>query len=108
MIVIFREGINLEDKINKSKDYIIRNYDIPKDALFNVPKIIVDNNKKITIENHKGIAVFKRDKVKINSNIGVIEFEGDSFEILYIGENTLIINGNLKTINYEGYKKYDK
>lgn len=98
----------MEGKINKGKDYIMKNFDIPKDALFNVPKIIVDNNKKMTIENHKGIAVFKKDEVKINSSIGVIEFEGDSFEILYIGENTLIISGNLKCINYEGYKKYGK
>jgi len=98
----------LEDKFNKGRDYIVKKYDIPKDALFSLPKIIVDNNKKITIENHKGIVLFNRDRVKINSNIGVIEFEGDSFEILYIGDNTLIIDGNLKTINYEGYKKYEK
>lgn len=98
----------MEGKINKGKEYIIRNFDIPKDAVLDVPRIIVDNNTKITVENHKGIVIFKRNEVKINSKIGVIDFEGDNFEILYIGENTLIISGNLKNINYEGYKHYGK
>lgn len=98
----------MEGKINKGKEYVVKNFDIPKDAIFNVPKVIMDSNKKVTIENHGGIAEFKTDQVKINTSIGVIKFQGDSFEILYIGQNTLIISGNVKNIEYEGYRKYGK
>lgn len=98
----------MEGKINKSKEYVVENFDIPKDAIFKIPKIIIDGNKKITIENHGGIGEFKRDELKINTSIGIIKLQGDSFEILYIGENTLIISGNLKNFECEGYRKYGK
>ena len=56
----------------------------------------------ITVENHKGIIAFERNMVKINSRIGPIIIKGEKFEILFIGETSMTINGIFKGISYEG------
>ena len=71
--------------LNRSSKIIINKVNIPMENVLNKPKIIIKGDGEITIENHKGILSFEKEKVRINSKIGVITIEGINFEILYIG-----------------------
>jgi len=91
----------VEDKINKAKESLANQLDLPRDVMLNIPKISVTGNNEITIENHKGIVFFGDKEVKINSNVGLISILGEEFEILFLGGSTITISGKFKTINYE-------
>ena len=91
----------MEDKINKAKESLANQLDLPRDVMLNIPKISVTGNNEITIENHKGIVFFGDKEVKINSNVGLISILGEEFEILILGGRTITISGKFKTINYE-------
>ncbi|NLM35943.1 MAG: sporulation protein YqfC [Clostridiales bacterium] len=91
----------MEDKINKAKESLANQLDLPRDVMLNIPKISVTGNNEITIENHKGIVFFGDKEVKINSNVGLISILGEEFEILFLGGSTITISGKFKTINYE-------
>ena len=84
----------MESKINKGKEILMEK--------LNVPRVVVTGNKEITIENHKGILSFDLKEIKVNSTIGVIKVQGDNFEILYIGGDTITISGRFKAVMYEG------
>ena len=91
----------MEDKINKAKESLADQLDLPRDIMLNIPKISIIGNNEITIENHKGIVFFGYKEVRVNSNVGLISIIGEEFEILYLGGSTMTISGKFKTINYE-------
>ncbi|NLP27359.1 MAG: sporulation protein YqfC [Clostridiales bacterium] len=91
----------MEDKINKAKESLADQLDLPRDIMLNIPKISIIGNNEITIENHKGIVFFGDKEVRVNSNVGLISIIGEEFEILYLGGSTMTISGKFKTINYE-------
>lgn len=95
----------MEDKLNKSKEVITGKLNVPKEVALSIPKIIIVGNEEITIENHKGIKTFDEDKIRIKTNIGIIKIEGKSFEISYIGGDTITVTGVFKSILYEGKEK---
>ena len=95
-------GYLMEEKLNKSREQVVKKFDLPKDVILDLPKIIIIGDQEITIENHKGIIMFERDIIKINSRFGPISIKGDNFEILYIGSCTTTISGKFKSIVYEG------
>ncbi|WP_315080181.1 sporulation protein YqfC [uncultured Clostridium sp.] len=92
----------MEDKFQRGREKVLDKLDFPTDVVLDLPKIIVVGNKEITIENHKGIMVFDNNMIKINSRIGAVIVEGEKFEILFIGDNTITISGIFRGISYEG------
>lgn len=80
---------------------IFTKLDFPEDISLDVPKFIILGNNQITIENHKGIMSFERNNVKINSKIGTVSIDGEEFEIIFIGEDSITISGKFKGISYE-------
>jgi sporulation protein YqfC len=92
----------MEDRINKAKESIAGQLDLPRDVVLNIPKISITGDNEITIENHQGIVLFDDDQIKINSKVGQISLYGRGFEILYIGGSTLTISGRFRSVHYEG------
>ena len=91
----------MKEKIEKTREILTEKLDLPKDVMLNLPKITIVGNNEVTIENHKGIILFERNVIKINTKVKVINIEGENFEILYIGDSTITINGKFKLISYE-------
>lgn len=91
----------MEDKLQRSREKILKKIDFPKDISMELPKIIVIGDKEITVENHKGLLVFENSIVKIGSRIGPIIIKGSNFEILFIGDLTITISGVFNEISYE-------
>ena len=91
----------MKDKLEKAREIFTEKLDLPKDVILNLPKITIVGNTEIIIENHKGIILFERNIIKINTNVKVINIEGENFEILYIGDSTITISGKFKSVGYE-------
>lgn len=82
--------VNL-DGLNATRNFISK-----------MPRIEIMGKREIKIENHKGIIVFDNDKVKINTKIGILNILGNNFNILFMGGETLVIEGDFKSLEYEG------
>ncbi|MBE6055241.1 MAG: sporulation protein YqfC [Clostridium sartagoforme] len=91
----------MKEKIEKSRELLVEKLDLPKDIALNLPKITIIGDNEITIENHKGIILFERDIIKVNTKVKIVNIVGENFEILYIGDSTIVINGKFKSISYE-------
>lgn len=97
----------MKEKFLKTRKKIAEKLDIPKEVILNVPKITMVGDFEVTIENHKGIISFSKEYIEVKSKIGVISVEGLEFEIRYIGETTIIINGLINSIYFGGIKYGD-
>lgn len=94
----------MKDKFFRVKNKVSEELNIPKEVILDIPKITIIGNTEVTIENHKGIIQFSKECIKLNSKIGIITINGSEFEICYIGDKTIILNGAFKGIFYGGEK----
>ncbi|EGT3615153.1 sporulation protein YqfC [Clostridium perfringens] len=89
------------DKLRQVTNKIAEELDLPKEIINGEPKIVVHGKNEIIIENHKGIAVFKENEIKVNSNLGIIKIEGTNMEIRFIGSETIALTGKLRNLSFE-------
>lgn len=92
----------MNNKYINAKKNIAEKLDLPKAIVLDLPKISIVGNNEITIENHKGIILFEKKQVKINSGVGLISIQGNNFEILFMGGNTITISGKFQIVEYQG------
>lgn len=92
----------MKDRFYRVKNKVSEEFNIPKEVVLDIPKITIIGKTEITIENHKGIVQFSKDCLKLNSKIGVVTINGINFEICYIGDKTIIINGIFKDVLFGG------
>ncbi|MEQ8197468.1 MAG: sporulation protein YqfC [Clostridiaceae bacterium] len=89
-------------KWDKAKDKVLQELELPRDVMLDLPKVTIIGIDEICIENHKGIVCFESTCVKVNTKIGIVLIRGESFQISFIGGQSLVIQGKVKTITYEG------
>lgn len=88
-------------KLNDLKARIADEFDVSEEVVTSLPKVSVVGKNKIIIENHKSIIEFDKKVIKIASLIGVILIKGNNFEVLFMGDNTIIITGIFNSLTYE-------
>lgn len=76
--------------------------DVPRNIVLKMPKVEIVGKNEIKIENHKGIIIFDTNEIKINTKLGVLRIEGANFNLLFMGGQTLVIEGSFKSLEYEG------
>lgn len=73
--------------------------ELPEDIVMDVPKVTIIGNVQMNIENHQGIIELGSDKVRINTNIGVLKITGSRLVIKSIDSEEIIIAGNIENID---------
>lgn len=91
-------------RLERNKESKLEKLDIPKDIVLSFPKIEIIGRNEIRVENHKGIIIFDKQEIKLKTKVGVLKILGDNFNLLFMGGETLIIEGDLKSLEYEGEK----
>ncbi|MGL4873141.1 MAG: sporulation protein YqfC [Clostridium sp.] len=90
----------MENKIINKKNEILKKINMPREILTGEPKITITGKEEVKIENHKGIRVFDKEKVILNTSIGILTIKGIGFELLYIEQETIIVSGRFMSIYY--------
>lgn len=88
----------MNKNIDKVKRGITNALELPLDIALDLPKITMVGNLKVDITNHKGIIEYKKEIIRINTNIGIVKITGDSLEIKNILIEEINIDGNIENI----------
>ncbi|OLS03376.1 sporulation protein YqfC [Tissierella creatinophila] len=88
----------MKKNIDKVKKGITDALELPLDIALDLPKITMVGNLKVDITNHKGIIEYKKEIIRINTNIGIVKITGDSLEIKNILIEEINIDGNIENI----------
>ncbi|MGL4761742.1 MAG: YabP/YqfC family sporulation protein [Sarcina sp.] len=67
-----------------------------------MPKIEIKGKREIVVENHNGIIMFDTDIVRLKTKIGILNIYGENFNLLFMNGPTLVIEGDFKSLEYEG------
>lgn len=75
-------------------------FELPKDVVLNVPKLTMVGNGDLLIENFKGIIEYDSDRIRINTNCGIIKITGTGLGIREITSEDLMVNGNITCLEF--------
>ena len=72
--------------------------EIPPEAMLNIPKITVVGKERVHVENYIALLDYKKDNIRLKYQGGVIDISGKNFEIKVIGEENIVISGEINSV----------
>lgn len=76
----------------------INNFTLDIDVLRNSTLIHIQDNIRIHIENHKGIIEYSTQKVRINTQKGIMQIWGNDLLIKEIDMTDILVFGKIDTV----------
>ena len=72
--------------------------EIPKETILSIPKINIVGKERVHIENYTALLDYKNDNIRLKYQDGVIDVLGKNFEIKVIGEENIVISGEIDSV----------
>lgn len=75
-------------------------FELPKEIVLNLPLITLTGNEELYIENYKGIVEYTDEKVRLNTNCGMLKIEGRNLFLKEITSENIYVTGKLIKLEY--------
>lgn len=72
--------------------------EIPSETILNIPKITIVGKERVHVENYTALLDYKKDSIRLKYQGGVIDIHGENFEIKVIGEENIVISGEIDRV----------
>ena len=87
------------------KEAVLGSFGFPIDVVLDTPKIMIIGEGQVFVENFHALAEYKKDRIKLVTKLGIVEFSGRDFEIKVMKENNIAIIGKIMSIRIAGEEK---
>ena len=88
-------------KVNQNiKKKLVNTLELPKEIIFNLPLITIVGNEEINIENYKGVIEYSPEKIRINTECGVLKINGEKLSFKQITAENIIVTGVIQKLEY--------
>lgn len=88
-------------KVNQNiKKKLVNTLELPKEIIFNLPLITMVGNEEINIENYKGVIEYSPEKIRINTECGVLKINGEKLSFKQITAENIIVTGVIQKLEY--------
>ena len=95
-------GLHVKKKrLDEIKSNISEILELPKDIVLDLPKITMIGNLQVYIENHKGIIEYSKERIRINTHIGILRITGRNMYIRTIITEEVIVAGEIETFEFQ-------
>jgi len=72
--------------------------ELPPESMLNIPKITIVGNERVHVENYIALLDYKKDNIRLKYQGGVIDIMGKNFEIKVIGEENIVVSGEIDSV----------
>ncbi|KGG80151.1 sporulation protein [Caloranaerobacter azorensis H53214] len=90
----------MKKRVDDIKSTISDVLELPKDIVLDLPRITLIGNLQLYIENHKGIIEYSKQRIRINTNIGILRIVGNNLTIRTIVTEEIIIVGEIEVVEF--------
>lgn len=97
---ILKKGKKTQGPKVSLKEKMSELLELPKDIVLNVPKLTMVGNADLLIENFKGIIEYDNDRIRINTNSGIVKITGEGLRIKEITSEDLMVNGDISSLEF--------
>lgn len=89
-----------EEQKVKLKEKMTEILELPKEVVLNVPKMTMLGNGDLVIENYKGIIEYDNERIRVNTNAGIIKITGDRMTIKEITSEDIMVHGEITSLEF--------
>lgn len=83
------------------KESLHNNHDLFKNSVFaELPEFNFRGNREVVIEGSRGVLEYSENVIRINTNMGLICFEGRNLNLKCISVSELIIDGFITKVEF--------
>ena len=72
--------------------------EIPQESMLNIPKVPIIGKEKVHVEKYSALLDYKKDNIRLKYQGGVIDISGKNFEIKIIGEENIVVSGEIDSV----------
>jgi len=76
----------------------VRASGLPEDIVLGMPRILVRGGSSLLLENHQGIIEYTPDRLRVRTLLGEATVEGNGLTLSELGENDLMLSGEIACI----------
>jgi sporulation protein YqfC len=92
-------------KKNKSekpgfKELMAEMLELPKDIVLVLPKITIVGHRNAIVENYKGLVEYENDKIRLNTNAGMIRITGKCLTVKAITSEDILLEGDIESLEF--------
>lgn len=91
-------GGSLMKNLQRVKDWLTKQMDLPSDVLMDLPRITLIGQIHIYIENHRGLLLFSDKEVRLLLKKGQLLIKGHSFVIKTILPDEMLLEGMIEQV----------
>ena len=74
--------------------------ELPKEVMLDLPKLTMVGYRNLIIENYKGLIEYEADKIRLNTNAGVIRIMGKSIVVRAITSKDILLEGEISSLEF--------
>ena len=101
-MIIIKNSFDVDKKKSfHFKERVIDILELPRDIVFDLPRIIIIGNRRLIVENFKTLIEFNSEKIRLDTKSGLLFVKGTQLNIKEITSEDIVIEGYLKTVDYE-------
>ncbi|WP_366924128.1 sporulation protein YqfC [Metallumcola ferriviriculae] len=91
-------------RLTEKKDHFKYSFahilELPKEVLLDLPSLTLIGTMQVHLETHKGIVEFTAERVRINTQEGILEINGKGLFLRIITHQEIVIDGEISALSY--------
>ena len=82
------------------KEKMTEMLELPKEIVLDVPKLTMVGTANLVIENYKGIIEYDNNRIRLNTNNGILKITGERLVIKEITSEDIMVDGVILSLEY--------
>ncbi|MBB6454315.1 sporulation protein YqfC [Salirhabdus euzebyi] len=84
----------------RMKQWVVKQFNLPEDVLFELPRITTIGQLHAYIENHKGLVTFTEKEILLKMKKGYVRLRGENFVLKTMLQEEIIVEGKIREVQY--------
>ncbi|MDR3239399.1 MAG: sporulation protein YqfC [Clostridiales bacterium] len=73
---------------------------LPKEIVLNLPLISLIGGEELIIENYKGVVEYTDERIRVNTNAGILKIEGRKMILKQITSENISVTGSIIRLEF--------
>lgn len=82
------------------KEIMAEMLELPKEVILDLPKITMIGSRNAIIENYKGLIEYEDDKIRLNTNAGMVRITGKHLTVKAITSEDILLEGEINSLEF--------
>lgn len=75
---------------------------LPEEVVLGTARLVLLGDSRVTLENHQGIVEYGLERIRVRTQAGLYDIQGQDLRLTYLGRQDLAVEGHISRIDLPG------